>query len=147
MVCQLWCCGSIVRGVTLVWGVMVLAWSGVMKLLERFLYISWDGDVHYACLVVPVQCDATVDTPCPILCDFIFSWIACMRCSASSFLCYLIPKSPTTKVKVIPFLLWRRNPILIGAGSYRNGRRCSVSSMCAIIHAWTSPHIPFSNLK
>ena len=70
--CQLWCCRDIVWGVQLVGGVLGLSWSGVQELVEQLLYISWHGDVQYAFLVVPVQCDATVETPCPILCDFIF---------------------------------------------------------------------------
>ena len=40
--------------------------------MERVLYISWHVDVQYAYLVVPVQCDANVETPSPILCDFIY---------------------------------------------------------------------------
>ena len=68
----MWCCGSIVRGVPLVWGVLESACSGVLKLVERFLYIYWHGDVQYAFLLVPVQCDATVENPSPILCDIIF---------------------------------------------------------------------------
>ena len=63
---------------SLVWGVLGLAWSGVMKLLERFLHISWHGDVHYACLILPVQCDTTVETYSPILCDIIFL-LECMH--------------------------------------------------------------------
>ena len=59
------------------WGVLGSAWSGMLKLLERFLYIYWHGDVQYACLVVPVQCDATVETPSPILCNIIF-FLGCM---------------------------------------------------------------------
>ena len=54
------------------WVVPELAWSVVMKLVECLLYISWNGDVQYACIVVPVQCDATVETPSPILCDLVF---------------------------------------------------------------------------
>ena len=124
-------------------GVLGSSWSGVLKLMERFLYISCNIDVQYACLVFPVQCDAAVDTPGTILCDFIFSWIAYMRCSDSSFLWYLIPNLSTTMVKVIPFFLWRHNPGLIGAGSYINGRKCSLSAGCAIIPAWNIPYISF----
>ena len=40
--------------------------------MERFLDISWHVDVQYAGLVVPVQYDATVMTPYPILCYFMF---------------------------------------------------------------------------
>ena len=101
--CQLWCCGDIVWGVPLVGGVLGLDWGEVLELVERFLYISCHGDVQYASLVVPVQCDSTVENPCPILCDFIFSWSACMRFSESPFIWYLIPKSFTTMVKVVPF--------------------------------------------
>ena len=39
--------------------------------MECFLEISWHGDVQHAGLVVPVKCDSTVKTPCPILCYFI----------------------------------------------------------------------------
>ena len=35
-------------GVPLVGGVLGPAWSGVLELVERFLYISWHGDVQYA---------------------------------------------------------------------------------------------------
>ena len=59
----------------------------------------------YAGLVVPVQCDAIVDTPCLILCGFIFSWSEFIRCSASSLLWCIIPKSSTVRVNFIPFLL------------------------------------------
>ena len=45
--------------------------------MERFLYIYWHGDVQYARLIVPVKCDASVDTPSPILCNFIF-FLECM---------------------------------------------------------------------
>ena len=69
---QLWCYGAIVRGITLVWGVLGLDCSGVLKLVDHLLSISWHEDVQYACLVFPVQCDATVKTPSPILCDLIF---------------------------------------------------------------------------
>ena len=72
MMCQLWCCGVIVRGIPLVWGVLVVSWIGVLKVVDGFLYISWHADVHYAYFVVPVQCDTTVETPGPILCDLIF---------------------------------------------------------------------------
>ena len=82
-------------------GVMGLAWSGVMELVEHFIFISWHGDVQYACLVVPAQYDSTLETPSPILCDFIFSWSAFMRCSASSFIWYLIQKLSTKRVKSI----------------------------------------------
>ena len=51
---------------------MGLAWVRVLELVESFLHISWHGDVQYACLLVTVQCDATVETPSPILCDIIF---------------------------------------------------------------------------
>ena len=43
----------------------------MLELVESFLHISWHGDVQYACLLVTVQCDATVETPSPILCDLI----------------------------------------------------------------------------
>ena len=69
---QLWCCGAIVWGVTLVGGMLGSVWSGVLELVERFLCISWNGDFQYAYLVVPVQCDSIVYTPCPILCALIF---------------------------------------------------------------------------
>ena len=49
-----------------------LAQSGALKLVERFHYITLHGDVQCAYLVVPVQCDSTVETPIPILCDLIF---------------------------------------------------------------------------
>ena len=58
-------------------GVMGLAGSGVMKHVHRFLYTSWHGDVQYACLIVLVQCDTTVETPSPIFCDLIF-FLECM---------------------------------------------------------------------
>ena len=44
----------------------------MMELVECFLEIYCHGDVQYAVLVVPVQCDATVNTPVTILCYFIF---------------------------------------------------------------------------
>ena len=53
-------------------GVLGLAWSGVTELVDDFLYISWNIDVHYSGLVVPVKCGATVETTCTILCYFIF---------------------------------------------------------------------------
>ena len=53
-------------------GVLGSAWGGVLKLVERLIYISWYGNVHYADLVVPFQCDAAVKTPCPIQCYLIF---------------------------------------------------------------------------
>ena len=52
--------------------VMGLAGGGGLELVECFLYLYWNGDVHYAGIVVLVKCDATVETPCPILCYFIF---------------------------------------------------------------------------
>ena len=69
-----------------------------------------------------------------------------MRCSVYSFICNYIPKSSTTRVNVIPFLLWRYNPGVIGTGSYPNGWRFSLSAVCAIIFAWTSLYINFYNL-
>ena len=72
LVCHLRCCGTIVWGVPLVGGVLRLEWIGVLELVECFLEISWHGDVHYDGLVVPVQCDATIKTPCQILCYLIF---------------------------------------------------------------------------
>ena len=54
-----------------------LAWGGVPELVDSFLYILCHGDIQYACLIVPVQCDATVENPCPILCVFIF-FLECM---------------------------------------------------------------------
>ena len=101
--------------VPLVWGVLGFACSGVVKLVDRFLYTSWYVDA-------PVQCDATVDTPSPILCGVIFSWSAYMRCIASYFIFNSIPKSLTTRVNIFPFLLWHHNPGVIGDGSYLNGR-------------------------
>ena len=68
--------------------VLGFPWSGVLELVERFLYISWYGDVQYALLVVPVQCDATVETPIPILCDLIF-FLECMY-KVKGVLIYLI---------------------------------------------------------
>ena len=53
-------------------GVLGLNWSGVLEILYRFLYISWNGDVQYACLVVPVKCDANVETTCTTMDDLIF---------------------------------------------------------------------------
>ena len=44
-----------------------------MELVECLIYIYWNGDVQYAGLVFPVQCDDTIETPRPILCYFIFS--------------------------------------------------------------------------
>ena len=35
---------------------------------------------------------------------------------------------------------------MIRAGSYPNGHRCSLSSVCAMMGTWTSPYIPFSKL-
>ena len=69
-----------------------------------------------------------------------------MRCIESSFLLYFIPNLLITRVNVIPFLLWRHNPGVIGAGSYPNGRRCSLSAVCAIIPYCNSPYIPLSTL-
>ena len=74
---QFWCCGSIVRVVPLVWEVLGSAWSGELKLVNRFFYISWHVDVHYACLVVPVQCDATVETFSAMLCE-LYVFLECM---------------------------------------------------------------------
>ena len=45
-------------------------WGRVMEFVEHFLDISCHGDIQY--VGSPVQCDATVKTPCPILCYFIF---------------------------------------------------------------------------
>ena len=59
------------------WGVLGSDWSGVLKIVERFLYISWHGDVQYAFLIVPLQCDANVETPSTILCYLIF-FLKCM---------------------------------------------------------------------
>ena len=59
------------------WRVLGLACIEVLKLLELLINMSWHGDVQYACLVVPVQCDTTVETPSPILCDIIF-FLECM---------------------------------------------------------------------
>ena len=47
-------------------------WSGVFELMECFLEISWHGNVHYAGHILPVKCDYTVKTTCPILCYLIF---------------------------------------------------------------------------
>ena len=94
-----------IRGVLLLWGVLGLAWSGVLKLVERFLYISWHVYFQYACLVVTVQCDATVETPSPIFCDII-SLLECMyEVHYVLFLLYFISNISTTSMNVIPFLL------------------------------------------
>ena len=44
----------------------------MMELVKCFLDLYWHGDVQYAGLVVPVQCDAIEKTTCPILCYLIF---------------------------------------------------------------------------
>ena len=85
-------CGGIVWGVTLSGGVLRSDWSGIQKIMECFLDISWHGDVQCSGHVVISQCDATVNTPWPILCYLISSDIAFMRCWASFLLCYLMPK-------------------------------------------------------
>ena len=103
--------------------VMRLEYSGVMELVERLLDIYWHRHVQYAGLVVPVQCDTTVKTPCPTLLYVIFYWSVFMRYWAYSLLWYLIKKPSTTRVNVILFLLWHHNTGVIGAGSYLNGRR------------------------
>ena len=69
-----------------------------------------------------------------------------MRYWAYSLFWYMIPKSSTTRVNVILFLLWHHNPGVIGAGSYHNGRRFSFSAVCAMMPAWTRPHINFYTL-
>ena len=69
-----------------------------------------------------------------------------MRCWVSSFLLYFMPNSSTTSVKVVLFLLCLHNPGVMGAGSYPNGCRCFLRSVCAIMASWTRPHIPLSNL-
>ena len=70
--CQVWGCGAIVWGVPLVGGVLGSPWGRVLELVKCFLYINCHVYVQYACLVVPVKFDATVENPCPILCAFIF---------------------------------------------------------------------------
>ena len=52
-----------------------------------------------------------------------------MRFWASSLIWYLIPKSSTTRVNIIIFLLWIHNTGVIGAGSYSNGKRCSLRAV------------------
>ena len=113
--------------------VMGLAWSGVPKRFKRFIYMSWHRDVQYACIVVPFQWDVTVETSIKILCDLIFSWSAFMRLIVSYFLLYFMPKLSTIRANLIPFLLWRHNSGVIGAGSYPNGRICSLSAVCDIL--------------
>ena len=69
---HLQCRGDIVWGITLVRGVIRSDWGGVLELGERFLDIYWHRDVQYAGLLVPVECYATLLTPCSILYYFIF---------------------------------------------------------------------------
>ena len=66
-----------------------------------------------------------------------------MRCIASYFLLYFIPKLSTIRVNVITFLLRSHNLGVIGAGSYLNGCRCSLSAASEIIPAWTRGSSPF----
>ena len=120
--------------------------GGALELVERFLGISYHGDIQYARLIVPVQCDANVKTPCPTLCYSIFSWNGFMRCWASFLLWYMIPKSLTTRVNLIPLFFWHHNFNVIGAGSYPNERRYSLSAVCAMMPAWNIQYIPFSTL-
>ena len=61
-----------------------------MKRVDRFLYMSCHGDIQYACLVVPVQCDATVEASSPIFRDLIF-FLECtyeMHCVLFSLVFY-----------------------------------------------------------
>ena len=51
--------------------VLGLDWVGVMELVDNLIYLSWHVNFQYSGLVVPVQCDATLETPFPILCYFI----------------------------------------------------------------------------
>ena len=92
-------------GGSLVGRVFQLDWRGELELVECFLDISWHGDFQYSGLVVPVQCNTTVNTPCPIFCYLIFSLGAFIRCWLSSLIWYLMPKLLTTRVYVILFLL------------------------------------------
>ena len=62
-----------------------------------------------------------------------------MRLWASSLLWYIIPKSLNTRVNVITFLLCRHNPGVTVAGSYTNGLRHSLRTMCEMMPAWTRP--------
>ena len=51
---------------------MRLDWSGVLEIVEVLLDILYHGDVQYAVLLVPVQCNSAINTPFPILCCIIF---------------------------------------------------------------------------
>ena len=139
---HMWCCGAIGWRVILVGEAMRSDWGGVLELVECLFDISWKIYVQYSILEASVKCYATVKTPCPSLCYLIFSWSVFMRYWASYLLWYLIPKSLTTRVNVIKFLLWNHNPRVIETGSYPNRWRCFFEAVCEMMPAWNIPYIP-----
>ena len=69
-----------------------------------------------------------------------------MRCCASYFFWYFIPKLFATRVDFILFLLCHHSLKVVGAGSYPNGHICYLRTVCEIIPAWNRSYIPFSTL-
>ena len=68
---------------------------------------------------------------------------AVRRWSTSARLVYFIPKSSTTKVKVIGLEMCLHSPGVCLTGVYPNGARCFRSRSLAIFPAWGKPYIPF----
>ena len=60
----------------------------VLERVECFFDVSWHEDIQYACIVIPVQSNATVNTPCLILC-YLILFLECI-CEAMGFLLSLI---------------------------------------------------------
>ena len=104
-------------GDPLIGGLLCEDFRGVLALVEGFFDIYRHVDVQYACFLVPVQCNDTVESPCPVLCDLIIILCCIYEMLGILFFWYFFPKSSTTSVKVIPFLLCLHNPGLMGIGS------------------------------
>ena len=68
---------------------------------------------------------------------------AARRWSTSARLVYFIPKSSTTKVKVIGLELCFHRPGVCWTGVYPYGARCFRSRSFAILPAWGRPYMPF----
>ena len=85
-------------------GSVMVCWFGMVVFEQLFFNIPWHRDVQCSIVVVPVQCDVTIQAACFVNCYFVVFLSAVTRWSKCSSPLYFTPKSSTTNVNWIGLL-------------------------------------------
>ena len=123
----------------------ILAFGGglLLELEEGCFDVSWHGDAHISVDVVPLECEAEVFLPGPVLGDLLILPEGFEQVIGVCVPCVLDPKIVDDEVKTRSDVWWRQRDGVCGTGAYPFLDRFLVSRSLDSCRACLSPGIPF----